>query len=107
MIANDLIFECGYVKRTLYSNPDLHKPHICGDSLPQQIPIGSLKLSRGANPLSLSSKIQKLKRQVTSYRGEARAASTLGPSPTGASYPQLALSALRIYKTNSKAPFFF
>lgn len=62
MIANDLIFERGYVKRTLYSNLNVYKASLCSDSLPQQIPIGSHKLSRGASSLPLNPKIQKLKR---------------------------------------------
>ena len=91
MIANDHIFECDCVKRTSCLNPDSHKPHFLRDSLLQQLPIGPLKLSMGANPLSLSSGMQKFKRQVTSDRWwklqlqgeESEVASTLSPSPTG------------------------
>lgn len=71
--------------RTLCSNPDLQQPHFLRESLPQRLPIGSLQLPTGSSPLSLSSEMQKSKRQGGSfgYRGESEVASALSPSPPG------------------------
>lgn len=64
MIAND-ISECGCTKRTLYSNPGLHKPYFLQGFTAS---TNYHKLSREANPLSLNSKMQNPKRQITSDR---------------------------------------